>query len=107
MKEHFAVRRITFAMILSAAMLWAGAAQATDTTYEPITQLKAWPTKVYVYHTEEHACGGGDTTRYHLAPDQNNHISFLLTAFLSGKTVSLAYTCVDSYPEIYGVRLGN
>jgi hypothetical protein len=104
MKKLSAVQHITCATILSGAMLWAGAARAENTPYQSITELKAWNSKVDVYHTVPHGCGGPDARRYHLAVDKNNHVRFLLAALLSGRTVSLAYTCNGDYPDIGGVR---
>ena len=39
-------------------------------------------------------------------PEDSNHVSFILSAFMAGKSVSLAYSCgTNGYPWIEGIRI--
>lgn len=96
---------LSICKFVGVSMFFSGSAWAVNTPYQPVTELKAWDTKTDVYHTATHSCGGSDARRYHVAPDRVNHIQLLLAAFLSGKRVSLAYTCSGDYPFISGVRV--
>ena len=76
--------------------------------YEQIKEVKAWSTKIDVYlqSNQEHQCPGSLKTRFRADVEKEQHVSFLLAAFMAGKTVSLSYGCdSEGYPIISGVRV--
>ena len=78
------------------------------TNFVKIPDLKSWSTHIDIYFEDkqEHQCNGGLKTRFLADPENKNQVSFLLAAFMAGKTVSLAYTCgTDNYPWVDGIRL--
>ena len=48
---------------------------------------------------------GGQKTRFLLDTNQDHLYRLLLSAFLSGKNVRLAYSCRSGYPWIDGIRM--
>lgn len=100
-------KRLIAPLLVATAILFPVAAVAENTIYLPLSELKAFDTHIDVHfiNGEEHLCPGDLKTRFLVKPEQKVHIAFLLSALMSGKLVSLAYTCgTDGYPWINGVR---
>jgi hypothetical protein len=100
--------------VLASILSFSQSASALDTaSYTAIREVKAWSTKIDVYFEGgiEHACGGGEKTRFMLDVNSVNaeqKYDLLMAAFLSGRAVSLNYTCGnDGFPYISGVRTRN
>lgn len=86
-------------------LISSGAVNAENSGYASITEIKSWDTKHDIYLSVSHNCGGPGTTHYHLPKDDNQKYALLLSSFVTGMVVNLAYTCqADGYPLITGVR---
>lgn len=86
-------------------LLVSGVTNAINSNYANITEIKSWDTKNDIYLSIGHDCGGTDVSRYNLAKEDNQKYALLLSAFISGMYVNLAYNCgTDGYPIIVGVR---
>lgn len=98
---------ISFAALL-AFSLPAFASYDTE-GYEPLRDFKAWGNIVEVYFqsNQEHQCSNGShLTRFRADATKEHHVTVLLAAFLSGKGVSLSYSCdSNGQPMIEGIRL--
>lgn len=87
-------------------LLAGGAAQADDTVYARVTEVKAWAAKIDVYLEAVHTCGGADTHRFNMDKSDNQRYALVLTAMSGGMLASLNYTCgTDGYPAVGGVRV--
>ena len=77
--------------------------------YVKIREIKAWDTTIDVYFedNQKHTCSDeSHKTRYLADSRKEHHVSFLLSAFVSGKLVSISYQCQpDGYPMISGIRV--
>ncbi|CAH7080132.1 conserved exported hypothetical protein [Vibrio chagasii] len=77
--------------------------------YVKIREIKAWDTTIDVYFedNQKHTCSDeSHKTRYLADSRKEHHVSFLLSAFVSGKLVSVSYQCQpDGYPMISGIRV--
>tara|TARA_B100001059_G_C17830875_1_gene584637 strand:- start:1882 stop:2187 length:306 start_codon:yes stop_codon:yes gene_type:complete len=77
--------------------------------YVKIREVKAWDTTIDVYFedNQKHTCSNkSHKTRYKADSRKEHHVSFLLSAFVSGKLVSISYECQpDGHPMISGIRV--
>ena len=77
--------------------------------YVKIREVKAWDTTIDVYFedNQKHTCSNeSHKTRYLADSRKEHHVSFLLSAFVSGKLVSISYECQpDGHPMISGIRV--
>jgi len=99
---------IILSILISILISTAVHANDHNTSYSNISELKSWDDRVDIYfkNGQEHVCSGGHKARYLLDSSKNNHLTFLLSAFMSGKSVQLAYSCINGgYPWVDGVRL--
>ena len=89
--------------------LSSNASSINSTGYEPIEQLQAWETKIGVFFksNQKHKCSSKELKNRFLADaKKEHHVKFLLSAFLSGKKVSVSYGCnSDNEPLINGIRV--
>ena len=96
-------------LLLAANLLLVNSAFAINSLgYVKIKEVKAWNTTIDVYlaDDQEHQCTGSQKTRFLGESAKPHHVSFILTAFSSGKAVSLSYLCNNNgHPVINGIRM--
>ncbi|MGF1886032.1 hypothetical protein L4D13_07820 [Photobacterium profundum] len=77
--------------------------------YQIILELKSWDDHVDIYFAgnENHTCSASEMkNRFLIRPDKEQQISFLLSAFMASRKVSLSYSCgADGFPWVVGVRV--
>ena len=79
-------------------------AQAADTSYADLTELKAFRGSYQVsLQGQKNSCD--DKQQYNLDPKEEGMFRLLVSAFLSGHKVMLSYNCDGSRPQITAVRL--
>ncbi|MDV5168331.1 hypothetical protein [Photobacterium rosenbergii] len=93
-----------------AALMFTTSVSAINTEgYVTIKEVKSWDTTIDVYLSDgqDHKCSDTNyKTRFVADSVKSHHVSFLLTAFSAGKSVSLAYNCDENgYPKIAGIRM--
>lgn len=84
------------------------AAHVNTAGYVAVSELKAWDDHIDIYFEDgqQHTCSGDQKGRFLLDPSREAHYRLLLSAFLSGRPVSLRYNCeADNYPWVTGVRV--
>lgn len=84
------------AVLLTFIISFSVAAEAIsgETEFSQVKEIKAFSTYLSVYLK-----GVGsdcDVSRFEVDIEQAHFVSFLLTAYASGKDVSVKYTCVDT-----------
>lgn len=88
-------------------LAYSGMAHAINTdSYVQIREVKAWDSQIDVYlvDNQEHQCAGDNKTRFLIDVTEAHKVSFIITAFSAGKSVSLAYNCnSEGYPVISGI----
>ena len=78
--------------------------QAADTSYDDMTELKAFRGNHQVsLKGQKNSCD--NKKQYNLDPSEDGMYRLLISAFLSGHKVMLSYTCDGSRPYITAVRL--
>ncbi len=100
------MKRIMFLIFV----LFSNFAIALDTVgYVKLKEVKAWDSTIDVYFedAQHHQCPSeSHKTRFLADSRKSHHVSFLLTAFASGKFVSLSYKCQENgHPMIVGIRV--
>lgn len=98
------MKRILFSLLFFCNECFA----INTSSYQKISELKSWDKHIDIYfeNRELHQCEGTHKTRFLSNPSKSNHLTLLLSAFMSGKTVMLAYNCSsDGFPWVTGVRV--
>ncbi len=87
-------------------------AQAYDyntSNYLTISELKSWDGHIDVQFSngEQHQCSATtNKNRFMSDPSKDYHLSLLLSAFMSGKSVQVAYSCdANGHAWVDGVRV--
>lgn len=93
-------------VLASVLLMFAGSsANAINSGYAGITEIKSWEAKNDIYLDVSHGCGAVDTKRYELPKTDNQLYALLLSAFAMSMVVNLAYNCNENgFPIIVGVR---